>query len=201
MKVITRNKILVNPDRSYSYVDGSSSSEEILTTQKIINVIISEKEKQSGGAPTGFRRPIENGVWDDVTAMWYNSEKTRIDSELNKLKMFLGGVVASTAGSKSSSKMKQSGNTPEMERFFKLLESAQKQQVELEKAKIEADKAKAEANTLKAQKEMADKKASWWKNRTKTQKALIIGGALAITGLTVFLIIRSSRKAKTAVTA
>jgi len=199
MKVITRNRIVVNPDVAYSYVDGGSTSEEILATQKIINKIITEKEAQSGGAPTGYQRPAENGVWDSVTEMWYNSNKERIDGELNKVKNFLSKIMSQSTKSTTKKPM------TDTERALFLKYQAQKAvaqsaKTSAEKSKAEADVAKAEAEALKA-KAIPTEKTTWWKARSKTQKGLIIGGGALVVGLTIFLIVRSNRKNKTAVTA
>lgn len=196
MKVITRNRIVVNPDVAYSYVDGSSTSEEILATQKIINKIITEKEAQSGGAPTGYQRPVENGVWDSVTEMWYSANKERIDNDLNKLKNFLSTIM--TQSTKTPTKKPMTDTERALFLKFQAQKAvAQNARKSAEKAKAEADVAKAEAEALKV-KALPTEKQTWWKSRTKTQKGLIIGGSALVVGLTIFLIVRSNRKSKTA---
>lgn len=196
MKVITRNRIVVNPDVAYSYVDGASTSEEILATQKIINKIITEKEAQSGGAPTGYQRPVENGVWDSVTEMWYSANKERIDNDLNKLKNFLSTIM--TQSTKTPTKKPMTDTERALFLKFQAQKAvAQNARKSAEKAKVEADVAKAEAEALKV-KALPTEKQTWWKSRTKTQKGLIIGGSALVVGLTIFLIVRSNRKSKTA---
>lgn len=196
MKVITRNRIVVNPDVAYSYVDGASTSEEILATQKIINKIITEKEAQSGGAPTGYQRPVENGVWDSVTEMWYSANKERIDNDLNKLKNFLSTIM--TQSTKTPTKKPMTDTERALFLKFQAQKAvAQNARKSAEKAKAEADVAKAEAEALKV-KALPTEKQTWWKSRTKTQKGLIIGGGVLAVGLTILLIVRAQKKRQTA---
>ena len=200
MKVITRNRIVVNPDVAYSYVDGNSPSEEVLATQKIINRIITEKELESGGAPTGFQRPLENGIWDSVTEMWYTSNKERVDAELNRLKNFLSKVVSQSSKTSNKNTTKKPMTDTERALFLKLQAQkavAQNAKTYAENAKREAEKAKLEAEASKVN-SIPTEKQTWWKSRTKTQKGLIIGGGVLAVGLTIFLIVRAQKKRQTA---
>jgi len=161
MKVITTNPIIVNPEKSYSYLDGSSASDEIKAFQKWVWYTKGDKSLKTSKAPDGV-----DGIWGAKTG----SAWSKYSAEFQKTLPILG-VENITA--------------------------------EAEKLKAEAEaealrlKAIADAEALKVKDgENGSGKPSWWKNRTKTQKGLIIGGAVAVIGLTVLLIVRSTKTSK-----
>ena len=69
MKIITKKPVIVD---NYSAIDASSSKDEILTLQKLIN-------------SKGEKLVEETGVFDTKTSEVYNKYKTRIDRELSEL--------------------------------------------------------------------------------------------------------------------
>lgn len=147
MKVITRNKILVNPDMNYSRLDGKSPTAEILAMQKLIN-------------SKGEKLVDETGVFDAKTSEVYNKYKTRLDREF--LEMGYEPIKLQT-------------------KPLNVIENP------ITPAQIVPTFFKADFKT-------SNEKTSWWSKRTKTQKGLIIGGAVAVTGLTVWLIVRSVKR-------
>jgi hypothetical protein len=161
MKVITKSPILINPEATYSSLDGSSNKEEIKAFQKWVWYTKGDKSLKTSKAPDGV-----DGIWGAKTGSAWSKYSTEFQKTLPIL-----GVQNITA--------------------------------EAEKLKAEAEaealrlKAIADADALKVKDgEKGSGKPSWWKNRTKTQKRLIIGGALVVTGLTIMLIVRSVKKSK-----
>jgi hypothetical protein len=147
MKVITKSPILINPEMTYSSLDGSSNKEEIKAFQKWVWYTKGDKSLKTTKVADGV-----DGIWGGKTATaWskYSDEYTKSVAPVTTVTTTANEVVVDT--------------TP-----------------------------KDEVDT---------NKEGWWARKTKTQKGLIVGGAVLITGLTVFLIIRSSRKAKTVVKA
>lgn len=71
MNVITKSPILFDSD-DYSNIDGTSSREEILAVQKLIN-------------SKGEKLVDETGVFDAKTSEVYNKYKTRIDREMSEM--------------------------------------------------------------------------------------------------------------------
>jgi len=93
MQVITKNPIIVNGVyEDYLSLDGTSSKEEILAAQKIINQLITIEN--TGKPTTQWLKAIkEDGIWSNETATAYSNRKAKVDAELDKLKQLLGGFV------------------------------------------------------------------------------------------------------------
>ena len=150
---------MVNSEKRYSYLDGSSASDEIKAFQKWVWYTKGDKSLKTSKAFDGV-----DGIWGNKTS----SAWSKYSAEYLKTLPILGD---------------------------------QNTQTEAEKLKAEAEaealRLKAIADALKAKdEENGSGKPSWWKNRTKTQKRLIIGGALVVTGMTIMLIVRSVKKSK-----
>jgi hypothetical protein len=93
MQVITKNPIIVDGVyEDYLALDGTSSKEEILAAQKIINQLI--KVENTFKQPSQWLRAIkEDGVWGNETNIAYTNRKERVDAELEKIKQMLGAFA------------------------------------------------------------------------------------------------------------
>jgi hypothetical protein len=142
MKVITKNPIIYGDDTTYSAIDASSSKDEILALQKLMN-------------SKGEKLVDETGVFDAKTNEIYNKYKTRLDRELSEMgiepiKLKLKPIQSSTS------------NDSYVPSFV--------------------------------QPNVNWKKTSWWSKRTRTQKGLIIGGAVILASVIGFVIYRQGKK-------
>jgi hypothetical protein len=115
MQVITKNPIIVDGVyEDYLALDGSSSKEEILTAQKIINRLIAEENKTKPA--NKLLRPIkEDGIWGPETATAYANRKAKVDAELDRIKQFLGGFLQSGVPNVSTSTVNQISNVQPLE--------------------------------------------------------------------------------------
>lgn len=93
MQVITKNPIIVNGIyEDYLSLDGTSSKEEILAAQKIINQLII-LENTAKPATKWLKTIKEDGIWGSETETAYSNRKTKVDAELDKVKQLLGAFV------------------------------------------------------------------------------------------------------------
>lgn len=159
MKVITTNPILVNPEKSYSYLDGSSASDEIKAFQKWVWYTKGDKSLKTSKAPDGV-----DGIWGAKTG----SAWSKYSAEFQKTLPILG----------------VQNITSEAEKL--------KAEAEAEALRL---KAIADADALKVKDgEYGSGKPSWWKNRTKVQKGLIIGGSVALIAVVIAIIVNKTKK-------
>lgn len=93
MQVITKNPIIVNGIyEDYLSLDGTSSKEEILAAQKIINQLII-LENTAKPATKWLKTIKEDGIWGSETETAYSNRKAKVDAELDKVKQLLGAFV------------------------------------------------------------------------------------------------------------
>ena len=93
MQVITKNPVIVNGVyEDFLALDGTSSKEEILAAQKIINQLITIEN--TAKPPTQWFKAIkEDGTWGTETATAYSNRKAKVDAELDKIKQLLGAFT------------------------------------------------------------------------------------------------------------
>lgn len=93
MQLITKNPIIIDGVyEDYLALDGTSSKEEILAAQKVINQLI--KVENTFKQPSQWLRTIkEDGIWSAETSNAYTNRKERVDAELEKVKQLFGAFV------------------------------------------------------------------------------------------------------------
>jgi hypothetical protein len=221
MKVCTKRPIYVNPDKSFSYLDGKSNTQEIQAAQKIINQFI--KVENIGKPVAQWKATIpEDGVWGAQTEKAYSERKAKVDAELEKLKKTLFAVATNTPV-KSTSDLKNAqsktyyftldystkhGIVKKGESLTGRFSSAAKEPRIMFDFYEKTDPAKAEAGegtfSIKASDiknfatdiapEPPKEELSWWKKRTKMEKTLIITAAVVATSVIGYRIFRSMGK-------
>lgn len=110
MQVITKNPIIIDGVyEDYLALDGTSSKEEILAAQKVINQLI--KVENTFKQPSQWLRTIkEDGIWGTETSNAYINRKERVDAELEKIKQVFGAFVKGGASGGLATAVKEISN-------------------------------------------------------------------------------------------